>query len=1101
MRLLSSAIAWNLIKLDATKILCNLTERDITKQDDGNYKVTFKYDLSDKNPIGRDIISSEDTFPDNALFFQLRKILTADSKREIDENFMRSSLIFVDFKDVFLKKEWSSVKLPVNIPSKDDLRTDKALIKKMEWLFENGLDLSFDGKNFKRFVPFDKSSSMSRSCQITFLDLQIKEALDKRLMLDMDFTKIPLELSKFYAYRGLYLSTSYRVEALPKKDFSLNEETVIVIPDYETVLKKKITFSASEQNTLWEYGTKEENLEVNLFDGEGLISPDFAEHISNFLNDNYDFLKPSHSFQVRMPFTKGVLHEVDFNKFLSDYLPVKTERYIKDFFGIIRDLSKAKIILTKSMFKCAKWMKELWERDSNLFASDPMKFFFEKFAKYNHALYVTTTEARLSNPGRVRLNYQFLSTLALSVEDFDSLVADQRTVIDSFAEKFATSFSDSSCLEDFTNEMDDELDSEEIILRSSAARTTCLKTLAKNPAFLQDRKVKNISEDIQKNYECNLGLGRLEVEGEQRFLSCDLLVLLIKILENVQNFRLDEITKKSLKKACLYQDRFFMPKNKLLIKPDKNYVFLRNPHLSRNEQVLLRSYVNRSSLYEKYFSTLKGVVMVSAYSTAALALGGADFDGDLVKIIPDKRIVQAVKKDNLDFALPPIKIPSVKPMKSNLGDNVSPQVIVDTFSSKVGLISNWAVTLSKKEYFSDTIEEKYKNVCAKCTIVVGLEIDAAKSGNHPEENIKELEELKKSCNENIFLKSKKIIERINQGHYSPIVNCEKDNFILYLSKYDKKPSLQAPLGGENTSILERLPVYYLRFIFERASNSDTSEESLNLSKKFFNFEVPAWRQSLDKSLRAELEKLIKAYTSILSLARKTQYIKNSIRGKNFGGYIVNILKIQYDDYRHQKLSCGVELETALEQLYAEISFLLKTKEKVQKAIEALKNRKWHFTREEDRPSVAAEILGLNPSNDEKLPPAFELLYNFRCNGFMLFYFLLKDLESYLCDEVEFISQNNSTDNDDEYNQNPYRDELRQIYSESIAAKKSKRIWNAQLIKICRQHLKKIFDGNMYEALKYYWSKKSKDDSSRNFFWNVFTEQEILSQIFIPQKQD
>ena len=62
-----TAVAWNLIKLDGNKILCNLTERDII-QENGNYKVEFKYDLSGKNPIGRDIISSEDTFADNALF-------------------------------------------------------------------------------------------------------------------------------------------------------------------------------------------------------------------------------------------------------------------------------------------------------------------------------------------------------------------------------------------------------------------------------------------------------------------------------------------------------------------------------------------------------------------------------------------------------------------------------------------------------------------------------------------------------------------------------------------------------------------------------------------------------------------------------------------------------------------------------------------------------------------------------------------------------------------------------------------------------------------------------------------------------------------------
>ena len=71
---------------------------------------------------------------------------------------------------------------------------------------------------------------------------------------------------------------------------------------------------------------------------------------------------------------------------------------------------------------------------------------------------------------------------------------------------------------------------------------------------------------------------------------------------------------------------------------------------------------------------------------------------------------------------------------------------------------------------------------------------------------------------------------------------------------------------------------------------------------------------------------------------------------------------------------------------------------------------------------------------------------------------------------------------------------------SADEKKSKRIWNTQLIKICRRHLQEIFGGDMSEALKYYWAQRSKD-SNRNFLWDVFNEQEILSQIFVPQKQD
>ena len=42
------------------------------------------------------------------------------------------------------------------------------------------------------------------------------------------------------------------------------------------------------------------------------------------------------------------------------------------------------------------------------------------------------------------------------------------------------------------------------------------------------------------------------------------------------------------------------------------------------------------------------------------------------------------------------------------------------------------------------------------------------------------------------------------------------------------------------------------------------------------------------------------------------------------------------------------------------------------------------------------------SKDEKLPPSFELLYNFRCNGYMLFYFVLKDLEQLLFNKAHFL---------------------------------------------------------------------------------------------------
>lgn len=1087
---------WNLITIDATKLLYNLTERNLI-QHNGDYMVNFRYDISGQNALDRHIISSENRVDDNALFFQLRKVLKADDS----ENCMRSSIIFMDFKEVFDTSE--SITIPVNqTPAKKLLLSDEGLNYRLKQLFEDGLYLKFDAENYRHFVPFDKSNSMAKKCQITFIDSQIKAELDRRLMLDMNFIGQDLPLSKFYAYRGLYLSQAFRIGVDNTKKFSLNEETVIVLDDCRNSLRQNVfTAKRSDPQGIWEYETSEKELRLNVFDGEGLIAPDFAEYLSNFLIVNYNLSSPSHSFQIRLPFTKGVLHEVDFNKFFSEQLNQENGALlIKDMFGVTRDLRKAKIILTRSMLKCGDWIKKL---DIKSLGSDPMKYFFQKIAEYDHALYVTNTEARLTNPGYIKLNHQFLSTLALTSEDFDSFIAEQRQRINSFDEKFKATLANPIDTQETEDSYEDEYD---YSLRKDMARKSCLKVASKNPAFLRDPKVKSIYDEMLKNYACALGLGKFEVEGEQRFFSCDLLYLLIKILSNIENVSISNSQKNLLKKQCLTSKYFFMPKNKIPIKANAKYVFLRNPHLSRNEQVLLSAYSEPNSLYEKYFSHLKGAVMISANSSAAMSLGGADYDGDIVKIIVDSRIIQAVQIGNCNAKLPPIQIPASKPIWLPLGDTIPFSVIVDTFSSKVGQISNLAVKFAEKEYFSKPVNAEYENACAKCTIVVGLEIDAAKTGNHPTQNIQELESLIKT-EKNTFLYTKeKVIGTILKYHYDPVVDRRDNTFSLYFTKDNRDKGISnfnVTFEGDDAAPLKRLPEEFLRLVFDKISPVLKPPAP----SPYFNFEVPSWRSELDKNIRAELQKLIKAYLHILNLDHQTRRVKNYLNKTDFSGRIINILKLQYDDL-YQKLPCGVEIKDALDQLYAELLFILKTEAASKEACNKIKSKKWHLVPEKDRPAVAAEILGCDSSAAENFPAIFELLYNFRCNGFMLFYYVLVNLESSLFDEKEFIEKkfiddfndNKSNDNKSKVSQNPYYEELYKVYSTSIAEKKSKAIWNSQLKILCRKFLAEIFDNDFTTALKYYWSSHSAD-SSRNFLWNIFNEQEIFSQVYIPEVQD
>lgn len=74
------------------------------------------------------------------------------------------------------------------------------------------------------------------------------------------------------------------------------------------------------------------------------------------------------------------------------------------------------------------------------------------------------------------------------------------------------------------------------------------------------------------------GLGRIDVEGECRFISRYLLAMLIHLLENGDCF--DKAKVEEAKKSCLHLNRFYMPCPSL--DPTRKYGILRNPHLSRN---------------------------------------------------------------------------------------------------------------------------------------------------------------------------------------------------------------------------------------------------------------------------------------------------------------------------------------------------------------------------------------------------------------------------------------------------------------------------------------------------------------------------------------
>ena len=73
------------------------------------------------------------------------------------------------------------------------------------------------------------------------------------------------------------------------------------------------------------------------------------------------------------------------------------------------------------------------------------------------------------------------------------------------------------------------------------------------------------------------------------------------------------------------------------------YTVLRSPHIARNEELIVKRQSILHPIREKYLNHLSDVIIVAPESLFAERLGGADYDGDMVKTIADPIIVKSVK--------------------------------------------------------------------------------------------------------------------------------------------------------------------------------------------------------------------------------------------------------------------------------------------------------------------------------------------------------------------------------------------------------------------------------------------------------------------------
>lgn len=463
-------------------------------------------------------------------------------------------------------------------------------------------------------------------------------------------------------------------------------------------------YREKNQEVKWfKFNVKNLPSSINKFDGQGLISKELCQEINSELkkltkkkNQKFGF-----TYQIRLPFIKGIVNSCDFKTFFKEkgikYIYGKTyskssdQKPYKPY-----DVNKVKVILTESQFKCKDIITDNIETKGG---ETPFDAFMRLLNEYNYCLGVSNLEPE--HKKRVNLNYQFLSTLPIS----------------NGAKRFITNIN--FC--DFRQSTKIESVAKKIIRENPTEEDKYLyKHFPK--IYMSTNKFRNKRNEISKNHLSQYYSLNYSAKGYRKYLCSDLLELLYHTAYHFSN--------KKPKVDYLPLNKFYAPGTTFT--EGEKCILLRNPHYSRNEIAVLKNSLEKDTERGKYFSHLSGVLMFNPLSLTAQRLGGADFDGDTVVVLSEQYFSKTIsrlfnKERRLKYPL--VSIPSLTAKKTNFREYENrARSISDTFNSRVGLISNIALSEAFNAYDTRTVST---DGIAFYTLLNGLEIDSAKNGVKP----------------------------------------------------------------------------------------------------------------------------------------------------------------------------------------------------------------------------------------------------------------------------------------------------------------------------------------------------------------------------------
>lgn len=484
---------------------------------------------------------------------------------------------------------------------------------------------SINGIKYRRLLG---TNGGIKNSTIVFVSDRLHDELERRIENGRNTSK-ELVTAKLEAYRALTCSASVPV-SLP--------EGILVVDDAETEFYSDIIYITNENSDEPIIETRRnEHIVMDASDGFGIMRPSLAERWSEELELDYMMS----GCNVRMSYTKGMVFTFDFVEFAEE---VAHSYAVKDAWGNEVDVRDVELILTTSMVK-------LWDSYGSC------DEFIRKSVSNKYTFGVTKTcPDELENERS--LNYQFIQSYRLNEDDIDDLIAptvdEIEDVLNGDWRKTILFLKGSGLTENnVANTFDDYA-----------------KAIMIDQRIMDDPFVQSNIYQLIKNKINEAKVGVLKVHANFSIVSGDPYLLCQSMFG---------LKKTGLLKAGEIYNKYWADAG-----AEKLSCF-RAPMTCHNN---IRRVIPVDTPEVRYwFRYMKTCTVFNGWDTAASALNGMDYDGDLVFLTDNDVLVDRLEQ------LPTLMCAQRQAKKRISTEADFVQSNIDSFGNDIGQTTNWITSM------------------------------------------------------------------------------------------------------------------------------------------------------------------------------------------------------------------------------------------------------------------------------------------------------------------------------------------------------------------------------------------------------------------------